>query len=75
MSQELNPILNGPYTEPRLFYRTLPDGTLDYTKKEKGRRPSDTAIYMPNPIKITIEAVSKQIRQPHKACAHVWAAF
>jgi len=36
-----NSILNGPYTEPKRYYRTLPDGTLDYTKTKRGRRPFD----------------------------------
>ncbi len=33
---EQNPILNGPYDEPKLYYRTLPDGSLDYDKTIKG---------------------------------------
>lgn len=50
MSQD-NPILNGPYDEPQRYYRTLPNGTLDYTKVIKGRRPFDPSINTPLPKK------------------------
>jgi len=45
--KEFNPILNNPYEEPQKYYETLLDGTLDYDKIIKGRRP-----YIPflNPI-------------------------
>ena len=46
-----NPILNGPYDEPKRYYRTLPDGTLDYTKTKRGRRPYDPKINTPIPIR------------------------
>ncbi len=46
-----NPILNGPYNEPKRYYRTLPDGTLDYTKTKRGRRPFDPKINTPIPVK------------------------
>jgi type III restriction enzyme len=46
-----NPILNGPYDEPSRYYRTLPDGTLDYTKTKRGRRPYDPRINTPIPVK------------------------
>jgi len=50
MSQD-NPILNRPYEEPKLHYRTLSDGSLDYTKIVKGRRPYDPTINTPIPVK------------------------
>jgi hypothetical protein len=43
MSQD-NPILNKPYEEPQLHYRTLPDGSLDYEQIIKGRRQYDRSI-------------------------------
>ncbi|MBL7815638.1 MAG: hypothetical protein JNL70_11525 [Saprospiraceae bacterium] len=33
-----SPILNNPYFEPNLHYATQLDGSLDYQRKEKGRR-------------------------------------
>ena len=48
---EDNPILNGPYEEPTRYYRTMPDGTLDYTKTKRGRRPFDPKINTPIPVK------------------------
>jgi type III restriction enzyme len=39
-----NPILNSPYDEPRLYYATTSDGSLDYSAVLKGRRPFDIAI-------------------------------
>ncbi len=48
---EDNPILNGPYEEPKRYYRTMPDGTLDYTKTKRGRRPYDPTINTPIPVK------------------------
>lgn len=48
---EQNPILNGPYDEPKLHYRTLPDGSLDYDKIIKGRRHYDPTINTPIPVK------------------------
>lgn len=48
---EENPILNGPYSEPTRYYRTLPDGTLDYTKTKRGRRPYDPTINTPIPVR------------------------
>lgn len=46
-----NPILNKPYTEPALHYRTLTDGSLDYDKVLKGRRMYDPTFNSPIPIK------------------------
>ncbi|MBS1684465.1 MAG: DEAD/DEAH box helicase family protein [Bacteroidetes bacterium] len=34
-----NPILNNPYEEPTRYYQTLEDGTLNYSRIMKGRRP------------------------------------
>ena len=51
MSEQNNPILNSPYTEPKLHYRTLPDGTLDYLHKENSRRIFDPKINAPIPVK------------------------
>jgi type III restriction enzyme len=34
-----SPILNNPYSEPCLHYRTTPGGELDYDHRELGRRP------------------------------------
>ncbi|MEO6541207.1 MAG: hypothetical protein ABIN74_09465 [Ferruginibacter sp.] len=48
---EQNPILNGLYDQPKLFYRTLPDGSLDYDKVIKGRRSYDPTINTPIPVK------------------------
>lgn len=48
---EQNPILNGPYDEPQLYYRTLPDGSLDYDKTVRGRRSYDPTINTPIPVK------------------------
>lgn len=48
---EDNPILNGPYEEPTRYYRTLPDGTLDYTKTKRGRRSFDPKINTPIPVR------------------------
>ncbi|MFN8714612.1 MAG: BPTD_3080 family restriction endonuclease [Bacteroidota bacterium] len=39
-----NPILNRPYDEPERHYRTLSDGTLDYSTTLKGRRQYDPAV-------------------------------
>lgn len=50
MSQE-NPILNRPYDEPVKHYRTLADGSLDYSTVVKGRRPYDPTINTPIPVK------------------------
>jgi len=36
---EENPILNNPYEEPRLHYRTTPGGELEYDHRVTGRRP------------------------------------
>ena len=33
-----NPILNSPYHEPKLYYKTNLEGELDYEEKVKGRR-------------------------------------
>ena len=51
MNEQDNPILNSPYHEPKLHYRTLPDGTLDYQHKDKGRRIFDPNINAPIPVK------------------------
>lgn len=48
---EDNPILNGPYDEPTRYYRTLDDGTLDYTKTRRGRRLFDPRINTPIPVR------------------------
>ncbi len=50
-SEKENPILNSPYEEPKLYYHTLPDGTLDYSKKINGRRKYDPRINTPVPVK------------------------
>lgn len=50
MSKE-SPILNRPYEEPSAHYRTLTDGSLDYNKVIKGRRPYDPNINTPIPVK------------------------
>lgn len=34
-----NPILNSPYDEPKLYYFTNPDGSLNYEEVMTGRRP------------------------------------
>lgn len=36
---DFNPILNNPYEAPKKHYETLLDGSLDYEKKNNGRRP------------------------------------
>lgn len=50
MADNQNPILNGPYSEPKFHYRTLAGGALDYTAIEKGRRPFDANINSPIPV-------------------------
>lgn len=48
--KEFNPILNNPYNEPEKYYDTSPvDGSLDYEKIIKGRRPYIPAV---NPIPV-----------------------
>lgn len=49
--QQHNPILNSPYEQPKLYYRTLPDGTLDYQNIDKGRRIFDPQINAPIPVR------------------------
>jgi type III restriction enzyme len=39
MKRTFNPIINTPFAEPTQYYRTLPDGSLDYSKVIIGRRP------------------------------------
>jgi type III restriction enzyme len=39
-----NPILNNPYKEPPLYYKTDMEGSLDYDTIEKGRRPFSSDI-------------------------------
>lgn len=48
---EDNPTLNCPYEEPKKHYRTLPDGTLDYTQIIKSRRSYDPFVNTPIPVK------------------------
>jgi type III restriction enzyme len=49
-----NPILNNPYDEPRKYYHTAPDGSLDYSIIKPGRRP-----YMPD-AQVLPKKVGKQ---------------
>lgn len=44
MKENLSPILNNPYEEPRLHYDANLNGNLDYNKILQGRRPYSAHI-------------------------------
>ncbi|MBU2586084.1 MAG: hypothetical protein KKH32_12255 [Bacteroidetes bacterium] len=39
MNEPFNPILNPPFEEPKKYYATAPDGTLDFERIINRRRP------------------------------------